>query len=120
MARGVTAVKTRMLSGIIALCGLWEFGDVAAVFVPGFGRIPASVWNHIVVGLGLMIVGVWAALTHRAGTARTLNGIAAAAGAWLIVSSIVLRWPEAGAGLWNDVVVGAVVLGLGGWGARKT
>jgi hypothetical protein len=107
----------KVLNWIIALFGLWEFGDIAALFVPGFGSIPIFVWNHIIVGMILMIVGVWAALTSGAGTARKMNWIAAGAGVWLIISSIIFRYPVMGAGLWNDVIVGGIVSILGVWAA---
>jgi len=63
----------KVLSLIIALLGLWEFGDIAALFVPGFGSIPAFVWNHIIVGMILIITGVWAACTSNVGIAKTMN-----------------------------------------------
>ena len=65
----------KVLSWVIALGGLWEFGDIAALFVPDFGKIPAHLWNHIIVGLILMIVGAWATQTSNAGIARTLHWI---------------------------------------------
>ena len=107
----------KVLSWIIALLGLWEFGDIAALFVPDFGKIPAAIWNHIIVGLILMIVGVWAARTRNPVTAKTMNWIAAGAGLWLLVSSFVLRYPVINAGLWNDLIVGAIAFVLGVWAA---
>jgi hypothetical protein len=103
----------KVLSWIIALFGLWEFGDIAALFVPGFGRIQPLVWNHIIVGLILMIVGAWAARTSHAGTARTTNWIAIVAGTWLIMASFVLGNPFIAVGRWNDIIVGVIVLILG-------
>lgn len=70
----------KILNWIIALCGLWEFGDIAAVFVPDFGRLPDFLWNHIIAGLVLMILGAWAARTRNVGAAKTMDWIAAAAG----------------------------------------
>lgn len=107
----------KVLNWIIALFGLWEFGDIAALFVPDFGRIPSFVWNHIIVGLILMIVGVWAARTSNAVTARTMNWIAAGAGLWLIISSFILRYPVIAAGLWNDLIVGVIAFIFGVWAA---
>lgn len=104
--------KIRVLSWAIALCGLWEFGDVVAPFVPGFGVVPAFVWNHIVTGLVLIVAGAWAALTHSARTARRLALVAAAGGLWLIVAPLLLGPPEVAAGLWNDIVVGTLVVVL--------
>lgn len=103
---------------MIALLGIWEFGDILALFTPGFGKIQAFVWNHSVVGLILAVVGFWAARTSNTGTARTMNWIAVAAGVWLIVSSYVLRYPVVTAGLWNDIIVGAMVAALGIWAIR--
>ena len=107
----------KALSWIIVLFGLWEFADIAALFVPGFGSIPIYVWNHIIVGMILMITGAWAALTSNAGTAKMMSCIAAAAGVWLILSSFVLRYPNITVGLWNDVIVGVIVSILGVWAA---
>jgi hypothetical protein len=105
----------KILSWIIALLGLWEFGDIAAIFVPDFGRIPLFVWNHILVGLILMIVGVWSARTGKPRIAKSLKWIAVAAGAWLAVGSFLLRYPVIDIGLWNDVIVGVLVFIFGLW-----
>ncbi|MGE5377779.1 MAG: SPW repeat protein [Bacteroidota bacterium] len=107
----------KVLSWIIALLGLWEFGDITALFVPGFGGIPAVLWNHIIVGLILMIVGVWAARTQSPDTAKTMNWIASGAGLWLLISSFILRYPVINIGLWNDLIVGVIALVLGAWAA---
>jgi hypothetical protein len=103
----------KVISWIIALLGLWEFGDIVALFVPGFGKIPIFVWNHILVGLVLIVVGVWSARTGKASTVNKLHGGAIAAGLWLIVSAFVLRYPIITAGLWNDIIVGAGAILLG-------
>jgi hypothetical protein len=107
----------KVLCWIIALLGLWEFGDIVALFVPGFGNVPNFVWNHIIVGMILVIVSVWAVLTSSAGTAKTMNWIAVVSGAWLIISSFILRYPIISVGLWNDVVVGVIVIIPGVWAA---
>lgn len=99
------------------LLGLWEFADIVALFVPDFGKLPDFLWNHLLVGLILMLVGVGAARTSNASTAKTMNWIAAGAGLWLMVSSFVLRYPVIHAGLWNDLIVGAIAFVLGIWAA---
>jgi len=43
--------------------------------------------------------------------------IAAVAGAWLITAAFILGNPFIAAGLWNDVIVGVIVLILGVWAA---
>lgn len=110
----------KVLNGIIALCGLWELGDIALPFVIGFGNVMSFVWNHILVGIILVYAGVRAALTRNVRTARTMNWIAAIAGIWLIVAPFLLGRPEIAAGLWNDIIVGAIVTILGVWAALAT
>ncbi len=105
----------KVVSWIIALCGLWEFGDIAALFVPGFGPIHAPLWNHIIVGFILMVIGAWAARTSSAGTAKAKHWTAAAAGGWLVIASFILRSPFTSAGLWNDIIMGGIVFMLGAW-----
>ena len=105
----------KVLNWIIALLGLWEFADITALFVSDFGKIPAFLWNHIILGFLLMFVGVWAARTSHARTARTLNWIAAGAGLWLMISSFILRYPTVNAGLWNILIVGAIAFILAVW-----
>jgi hypothetical protein len=107
----------KVLNWIIVMLGLWEFGDIAALFVPGFGAIPVFVWNHIFVGMVLVIAGIWAALTSDPAIAKTMNWIVVAAGVWLIISSLILRYPDITVGLWNDVIVGVIVSILGVWAA---
>lgn len=105
------------LSWIIALLGLWEFGDIAALFVPGFGSLPAYLWNHIIVGMVLMVAGITAARTNNAGTARTMSWMAVIAGIWLITGTLMLRHPVTGIGSLNDIIVGVSVVVLGAWAA---
>ena len=110
----------KVLNWIIALLGLWEFADITALFVSDFGKIPAYLWNHIIIGLLLMLAGGWAARTSSARTARTLNWIAAGAGLWLMISSYILRYPTVSVGLWNDLIVGAMVFLLAVWASRTS
>jgi len=113
-------VLIKVLSWTIALLGLWEFGDIAALFVPGFGSIPVFVWNYILVGMILMIAGVWAARTDNAGTAKSMHWIGVAAGAWLILGTLILRQPVIAIGLWNDIIAGVLVVFLGVWAVLTT
>jgi hypothetical protein len=110
-------MKLKVISWMIVFCGLWEAGDIAALFVPDFGHIQPFVWNHIITGIFLMITGVWAARTWNAGTAKTLHLLAAAAGVWLLIASFTLGNPMIAVGIWNDIFIGVIVLILGVWAA---
>lgn len=107
----------KILNWSIALCGLWEFGDIALPFVIGFHQVQSFVWNHIIVGMILMLAGARAALTRDVRTARTMDWIAAIAGLWLIVATFLLRDLTITAGWWNDLIVGGIVVILGVWSA---
>jgi hypothetical protein len=109
--------KMKALNWIIALCGLWEFGDIALPFVIGFDDVRSFVWNHILVGLILMLAGTRAALTGDVRTARTMDWVAAVTGVWLIIATFLLRDLTITAGLWNDLIVGVIVVILGVWSA---
>jgi hypothetical protein len=109
--------KMKILNWLIALCGLWEFGDIVLPFIIGFGQVRSFVWNHILVGLILMLAGARAALTGNVRTARTMDWVAAVAGVWLILATFLLRDLTITAGLWNDLIVGAIVIIFGVWAA---
>lgn len=105
----------KVLNWLIALCGLWEFGDIALPFVIGFDDVQSFVWNHILVGLILMFTGVRAAQTRDIRTARTMDWIAVIAGLWLILATFLLRDLTMTAGWWNDLIVGVIIVILGVW-----
>ena len=107
----------KVLNWILALCGLWEFGDIALPFIIGFDHVRGFVWNHIVVGLILMFAGARRALTGNVRTARTMDLVAALSGVWLILTTFLLRDRAATAGWWNDLIVGVIALLLGVWSA---
>jgi hypothetical protein len=100
----------KVLSWAIALCGLWESGDIALPFVIGIARVQPVVWGHIVAGIILIIAGVWAALTNDLETAKTMDWAATIAGAWLVIAPFGFGTPRLGPALLNDVLVGALVL----------
>lgn len=109
----------KLLNWLITLCGLWEFGDIVLPFVIGIDHVPSFVWNHILVGLILILAGTRAALTGNVRIARTMDWVAAVAGLWLILATFLLRDPTITAGLWNDIIVGVIVIALGVWSLRS-
>jgi hypothetical protein len=107
----------KVVNWIITLCGLWELGDIVLPFIIGFGNVKAFVWNHIIVGMVLVLAGARAARTSNVRTARTLDWIAAVGGIWLMIAPFLLGTPEIATGLWNDIIVGGIVFILGTWAA---
>ena len=104
----------KTLSWIIAVVGLWE---IVAPFIFGMTATTAFLWDAIIVGLALLVFGVWAALANDENTVKYLNWINAVLGLWLIIAPFVLSYSSAAAAMWNDIIVGLVALALGAWAA---
>ncbi len=104
----------KTLSWIIALAGLWE---IVAPFIFGMTATTAFLWDAIIVGLALLVFGVWAALADDENTVKYLNWINGVLGLWLIIAPFVLSYSNAAAAMWNDIVIGLVALVLGVWAA---
>jgi len=104
----------KALSWLVALVGVWE---VIAVAVLGYSASSAALWDAIIVGVLLFVLGVWAALSNQVGTDRTLDWINVVLGVWLIIAPFLLGYSALAAALWNDIIVGIVVVVLAGWAA---
>lgn len=103
----------KTLSWLVALVGLWE---LIAAFVLGYSATPAALWNAVIIGLALIILGIWAAVSKQEVTDKTLDWINVVLGIWLIIAPFLLGYTAVKAAVWNDVIVGIVVIVLAGWG----
>jgi hypothetical protein len=104
----------KVLSWLVALAGLWE---VIAAFVLRYAASSAALWNAIIVGVALIVLGVWAALFNQKTTNQTLDWINVVLGVWLIIAPFILGYSKIGAAMWNDIIVGIVVAVLAVWAA---
>ena len=104
----------KTLSWIVALFGVWE---VLAPFVLGYSAATVALWNAIVLGVVLVVLGVWAAVAQTTLTLKTLDWINTVLGIWLIVAPFILSYTGVTAALWNDIIVGIVVAVLAAWAA---
>ena len=104
----------KILSWIIALAGLWE---IVAPFIFGMTATTAFLWDAIIVGLALVVFGAWAALANNETTIKYLSWINAVLGLWLIIAPFILSYSSAATAMWNDIIIGLVVLVLGAWAA---
>ena len=99
-------------SGINLILGLWL---IIAPFVLGFTAHTHSEWNTIIVGI---LVATIAAIRIWGGRgASWLSWINAGLALWLIVSPWIYGNSDISAILWNDIIVGVVVLVLSAWSA---
>ncbi|HHJ06386.1 MAG TPA: hypothetical protein ENK24_02685 [Anaerolineae bacterium] len=92
---------------------MWE---VVAPFVLGYTAVSVALWNAIIIGIVLVVLGAWAALAEET-TLKALNWVNALFGLWLIVAPFILTYAGVTAAIWNDIIVGIVVLVLAGWAA---
>lgn len=113
MARRDTySMQVRWASGLNIALGAWL---IAAPFVLGYSDLMAAVWNDVIVGL-VVLSFAWYR-TPRPGQAVWLSWTNAVLGAWLIIAPFTLGYSDVMAGVWNDVVVGLIVLSLAIWSA---
>jgi len=104
----------KSLSWLVVLAGAWE---VIAPFVLGYTIAAGALWDAIILGIGLVILAGWAALSNEASTIRSLNWINVILGVWLIIAPFLIGYTSFAAALWNDIIVGIVVVVLAGWAA---
>lgn len=104
----------KTLSWLVAIAGVW---GVIAPFILGFTDSKTILWNSIITGAALIILGVWAAISDQETTVKTLDWIKAILGVWLIIAPFVLNFSTVTAALWNDIILGIVVAVLSGWAA---
>lgn len=104
----------KTLNWLVALAGLWE---VIAVFLLGYAASAAALWNALIVGIALIVLGVWAALSNQESTDKTIDWINAVIGAWLIIAPFTLGYTSILGPMWNDIIVGIVVVVFEVWAA---
>lgn len=108
----MTTAKT--LSWLVALTGLWE---ALAPFILGYSVTTIAMWNAIIVGVVLIILAIWAAVSNQAGVDRNLDWINVVLGVWLILAPFVLGYSAVLMAMWNDIIVGVVAIVLAAWAA---
>lgn len=104
----------KSLSWLVAMAGLWE---VLSPFILGYSAITVALWNAIIVGVVLIVLAAWAALSEQVRLDRNLEWINAVLGVWLILSPFALNYSTVVTALWNNIIVGVVVIVLAAWAA---
>ncbi len=98
---------------------LWDSGTniflelwlLVAPFLLLYAGVTAALWNDVIVGLA---VATFAAI--RVGGAFRQAGMSwtnVVLGAWLVVAPFVLGYAGVSSALWNDVLIGLLVIILG-------
>jgi hypothetical protein len=104
----------KSLSWLVAVAGLWE---VLSPFILGYSATTVAMWNAIIAGVVLIVLAAWAALSEEVRFDRNLEWINAVVGVWLILSPFALNYSAVVAAMWNDIIVGVVVIVLAAWAA---
>lgn len=99
-------------SGINLLAGIWL---IIAPFLLGYSDDANPLWNDVVVGI--LIVAMAGARVAGAFRAPSLSWINAALGFWLVIAPFVLGYSDEATPLWNDIIVGIIVVLFGIWSA---
>jgi hypothetical protein len=104
--------QVRSASGLNVLAGIWL---IVAPFLLGYADTQAALWNDIIIGIVVLIIAsARASMPEKMPAASWLNAVL---GAWLIIAPFALGYSEVGAGTWNDILLGIIVLVLASWSA---
>lgn len=106
-------LNVRTSGSLDVVAGLWL---IIAPFVLGYSAVTGAMWNDAIVGL---IVAILAAsqLTGRVANRAWPSWISVLAGLWLIISPAIIGYANVRPALWNDVIVGIIIVILAGLGA---
>ena len=107
--------NVKAASGFVTLAGLWL---LMGPFVLGHGDRPAAMWNEIVIGaIVLVLGGVRVANPTRFAGLSWVNVIA---GLWLIAAPFVCGYSDVPRAMRNDMMVGLVIAALAASSASMT
>lgn len=116
MARADTVATTRAggqirtASGINVVLGVWLIVAAFAVAVS-----QEAYWNDLLVGIIVLVLAA-ARLSKPTEGTKPASWVNAAIGVWLIAAPFILGY-EVDREMWNDVIVGILVLLFAAWSA---
>ena len=99
---------------VTVVAGVWE---ILAPFILGYSATTGAMVDAIILGVVLLVLGLWIALSRSNGSVRALSWINAVFGLWLILAPFIIGYSGATGAMVNDIIVGAVVLVLEFWAA---
>lgn len=91
--------------------GLWL---MASPYVLGYSDLRVALWNNVTVGLAIaVIIFVQAYVGPPRATAGRIRWLSYLFGFWLVFSPLFLGYYPAAVPLWNDVIVGLMLVAVG-------
>lgn len=116
MADQPTEVQTVFsTSGINIIAGLWL---ILAPFALGYSNVEAAVWNSIILGVAVAVMAIVRVIQPL--ESEGVSWVNFVLGIWLLVSPFVLGLANIEALVWNNIVVGVVILALAAASAMAT
>jgi hypothetical protein len=114
--------NAQAMSFMNVVAGIWL---VVAPWILGYSDLSAALWNDVVVGVAIIVLaGIRAASPARFIPVSWANVLL---GLWLILAPFVLQYGELTAAavvgsvaLWNDIIVGLVVITLAVFSATSS
>ncbi len=116
MATAIERIRStvKRTSGTNLAAGIWL---ILAPFILGYSAVTAALWNDILIGLavtGLAWVRVAKPMERGASWTNVVLGV------WLLAAPFALGYSATAAAMWNDIVIGIVVVVLGVWSAMAS
>lgn len=105
--------NVKAASGVNIAAGVWL---VAAPFVLGFADVTDGLWNHVIVGLAVLILA--GIRVSNPGHNSWISWVNVVLGVWMVASPFVMGLT--GTILWNSIIVGALVAVMGVWSASAS
>ena len=101
------------INWFVAAVGVWE---ILAPLILGYSDLAVAVWNTVIVGIAVVVLAVWSALSDNPSTVRALDWINAILGGWLIIAPFILGYSTfTVAALWNPIIAGIIIAVLEVW-----
>ena len=101
--------KIKNMNGWMAVVGIWV---AVAPLVLSYSSVTAALWNARIVGTAVVVLAAASAFTTNENSFRTLYGITAMLGLWLVVAPFILGYSVVTVALWNDIIAGITILAL--------
>ncbi|MFQ5945573.1 MAG: SPW repeat protein [Anaerolineae bacterium] len=94
--------------------GLWL---IAAPFMLVYPRGTTAVYEDVILGTLIAVFALWRAMGAETPSMANVSWLVAAGGFWVLIAPFLLGYADTTVAVYNDVIVGVVVLILGAWRA---
>ena len=97
----------KKISWVNVILGLWLIVAPFALFYRG---ISAALWDNVIVGIIIAVLAGWRALGKESLRMTVTSWVIAPLGLWTFIAPFALRYAGNANAMWNNVIVGIVVV----------